>query len=93
MNMALWPISSMKSYFAIFGRSKVGFSLTGTDSRNNPEYVRGIRVSAKKIFVHYYPRSGCLLEMHYLADEHGFEKKPGSQVTIWHLNTDAAFTW
>ena len=64
----------IKSYFAIFGRSKVGFSVTGTDSRNNPEYVSGIRGLNERNIVRYYLAALAYLEMHYLPDEHGFEK-------------------
>jgi len=64
----------MKSYFAIFGRSKVGFSVTSTDSRNNPEYVSGIRGLNERNVVRYYLAVVAYLEMHYLPDEHGFEK-------------------
>jgi hypothetical protein len=54
--------SALGYYFMnIFGGSKVGFSITGTDRAGNPVYVGGMRGSAERDVVCYY-----LAELAYL---------------------------
>ncbi|MDP2157647.1 MAG: hypothetical protein Q8K68_08075, partial [Nitrospirota bacterium] len=45
---------AMKSYFATIGRSKVGFSTTGTDDHGKPVYVGGIKGAIERNVVRYY---------------------------------------
>ena len=41
-------------YFATLGRGKVGFTVTGTDSNGNPEYIGGPRGALERNAVRYY---------------------------------------
>jgi hypothetical protein len=43
-----------KAYFATLGRSKVGFTVTGTDQNGKPVYIRGPRGSIERNAVRYY---------------------------------------
>ena len=43
-----------KVYFATLGRSKVGFTVTGTDSSGKPVYIGGPRGSIERNAVRYY---------------------------------------
>lgn len=43
-----------KAYFATLGRSKVGFTVTGTDKSKNPVYIGGPRGSIERNAVRYY---------------------------------------
>jgi hypothetical protein len=43
-----------KVYFATYGRDKVGFTVTGTDSNGNPVYIGGPRGSIERNAVRYY---------------------------------------
>jgi hypothetical protein len=41
-------------YFAIFGRGRAGFTVTGTDSSGNPVYIGGQRGAMERNVVRYY---------------------------------------
>jgi hypothetical protein len=43
-----------KIYFATLGRSKVGFTVTGTDGNGNPVYIGGPRGALERNAVRYY---------------------------------------
>ena len=43
-----------KAYFATLARSKVGFTVTGTDKKGNPIYIGGSRGSIERNAVRYY---------------------------------------
>lgn len=43
-----------KAYFATLGRSKVGFTVTGTDENNKPVYIDGPRGAVERNAVRYY---------------------------------------
>jgi hypothetical protein len=43
-----------KIYFATLGRSKVGFTVTGTDENGNPAYIGGPRGAVERSAVRYY---------------------------------------
>ena len=43
-----------KAYFSSFGRGKVGFTVTGTDSNGRPVYIGGPRGSIERNAVRYY---------------------------------------
>jgi hypothetical protein len=70
----------MKSYFAIFGGSKVGFSVTGKDSNNNPVYASGIRGLNERNVVRYYFAILAYMETRHSPVELSFEKSIGR----WH---------
>ncbi len=44
----------MKSYFAILGGGRIGFSVIGTDSDGNPVYVGGLRGAVESNVLRYY---------------------------------------
>lgn len=55
-----------KSYFATLGRSKVGFTVTETDSNGNPVYIGGRRGAIERNAVRYYFAIQSFLNtMHY----------------------------
>ena len=70
----------MKSYFAIFGGGKVGFSVTGTDSHDNPVYSSGLRGVNERNVARYYLAIIAYMETHHLQAEQRFEKS----VSRWH---------
>jgi hypothetical protein len=59
----------------LFGGSKVGFSVTGTDSGGNPVYVEGIRGSVERNVVCYYLAILAYLDALNAPAEQRFEKR------------------
>lgn len=45
---------AIKSYFSTLGGDKTGFSITSTDSDNNPQYVKGVLGAVERNAVRYY---------------------------------------
>jgi hypothetical protein len=45
---------AMKSFFALFGAGNVGFTVTASDSQNNPVYVSGVRGAIERNIMRYY---------------------------------------
>ena len=67
-------------FMKLFGGSKVGFSVTGTDSNGNPVYVEGLRGSVERDVVCYYLAILADLETRKIPAEQRFEK----QISQWY---------
>ena len=61
----------------LFGGSKVGFSITGTDRNGNPVYVKGLRGSVERDVVCYYLAILAYLDTRKIPAEQRFEKQIG----------------
>jgi hypothetical protein len=59
----------------LFGGSKIGFSVTGTDSGGNPVYVDGLRGSVERNVVCYYLAILAYLDALKAPAEQRFEKR------------------
>jgi len=59
----------------LFGGSKVGFSVTGTDSNGNPVYVDGLRGLVERDVVCYYIAILAYLDTRKIPAEQRFEKR------------------
>ena len=59
----------------LFGGSKTGFSVTGTDSNGNPVYVDGLRGSVERNVVCYYLAILAYLDTRTIPAEQRFEKR------------------
>lgn len=59
----------------LFGGSKIGFSVSGTDSNGNPVYVYGLRGSVERNVVCYYLALLAYLDTHKIPAEQRFEKR------------------
>ncbi|MBI5847320.1 MAG: hypothetical protein HZB31_05115 [Nitrospirae bacterium] len=75
---------AMKSYFATIGRSKVGFSIAGTDEHGNPAYVGGIKGAVERNVVRYYCAIVSYLDSLKFPSDQQFEKR----VSRWYDLTD-----
>jgi len=64
----------------LFGGSKTGFSVTGTDSNGNPVYVDGLRGSVERNVVCYYLSILAYLDARTISAEQRFEK----QISQWY---------
>ncbi len=64
-----------KSYFATLGRSKVGFTVTGTDSNGNPVYIGGRRGAIERNAVRYYFAIQSFLNTVHYPEESRFSKR------------------
>lgn len=59
-----------KAYLATAGRSKVGFSRTGTDDQGKPVYIGGVRGAVERNAMRYYLAiDACLQSMDAPADQ------------------------
>jgi len=59
-----------KAYLATAGRSKVGFSRTGTDDRGQPIYIAGVRGAVERNAMRYYLAiDACLQSLDVPADQ------------------------
>jgi hypothetical protein len=65
---------AMKSYLAVFGRGKVGFSITGV-KEGNPLYVSGLRGAIERNVVRYYLAMLAYLDTLKFAPEQRFRKR------------------
>ena len=66
---------AMKSYYALFGGGKVGFSIVGTDSDGKPVYVGGVRGSGERNVMRYYFAVLTYMETLQYPAEQRFEKR------------------
>lgn len=64
----------------LFGGSKIGFSVTGTDSDGNPVYVDGLRGSVERDVVCYYLSLLAYLDTREAPAQQRFEK----QISQWY---------
>jgi hypothetical protein len=64
----------------LFGGSKIGFSVTGTDSNGNPVYVNGLRGSVERNVACYYLALLAYLDTRKIPAEQRFEK----QISQWY---------
>jgi hypothetical protein len=69
---------AMKSYLALFGRGKVGFSITGV-RKGNPVYVSGLRGAIERNIMRYY--LGILAYLDTLGYEP--ERRFGKRINKW----------
>lgn len=60
--LATWARLAADGYFATFGRSKVGFSVTGTDREGRPVYTRDLAGAIERNAVRYYLAVQAYLE-------------------------------
>jgi hypothetical protein len=69
-----------KVYFATLGRDKVGFTVTGTDSDGNPEYIGGPRGAVERSAVRYYFAILSFMNTLRYSDETRFKER----ISEWH---------
>lgn len=69
-----------KSYFTTLGRSKVGFTVTGTDSNGNPVYIGGPRGAIERNAVRYYFAIQSFLNTVHYPEESRF----GKRISQWY---------
>lgn len=69
-----------KSYFATLGRSKAGFTVTGTDSDGNPVYIGGPRGAIERNAVRYYFAIQSFLNTLHYPEESRF----GNRIRQWY---------
>jgi len=70
---------AMKSYLALFGRGKVGFSIAGV-KEGNPVYVSGLRGAIERNVVRYYLGILAYLDTLKFAPEQRF----GKRINKWY---------
>lgn len=73
-----------KVYFATFGQSKVGFTVTGNDKNGNPVYIGGPRGSIERNAVRYYLAIQAFMNM----VSYPKEKRFGKSLRAWYDLTD-----
>jgi len=61
----------------LFGGSKIGFSITGTDSAGNPVYVEGLRGEVERDVVCYYLAILAYLDTLEAPSDQRFERRTG----------------
>ncbi len=66
---------ALKSYFATLGRNKVGFSVVGTDSKGNPEYVGSLQGAIERTAVRYYLAVLSYMDSLRFPEEQRFEQR------------------
>lgn len=66
---------AMKSYFAIFSRGDVGFSITGADSKKKPVYVSGLKGAIERNVMRYYLAILAYMDTHKYPVDQRFEKR------------------
>ncbi len=64
-------------FMKLFGGSKAGFSVTGTDSNGSPVYVEGLRGSVERDVVCYYLAILAYLDTREITAGQRFEKQLG----------------
>ena len=64
----------------LFGGSKIGFSITGTDSSGNPVYVGGLRGIVERYVVYYYLAILSYLDTIKTPPDQRFER----QISEWY---------
>jgi hypothetical protein len=69
-----------KIYFATLGRGKVGFTVTGNDRNNNPEYIGGTRGAIERSAVRYYLAIQSYMNTMRYPEESRFSKR----ISEWH---------
>ncbi len=69
-----------KSYFATLGRSKVGFTVAGTDRNGNPVYIGGRRGAIERNAVRYYFAIQSFLNTVHYPEESRF----GMRISQWY---------
>jgi hypothetical protein len=69
-----------KIYFATLGRGKVGFTVTGTDSNGNPEYIGGPRGALERSAVRYYFAIQSFMDTLHYPEERRFIMR----ISEWH---------
>ncbi|MHB8120771.1 MAG: hypothetical protein ACYDG4_01350 [Desulfuromonadaceae bacterium] len=72
-----------KIYFATLGRGKVGFTVTGTDSNRNPEYIGGPRGALERSAVRYYFAIQSFMDTLHYPEERRFNMR----ISEWHKLT------
>lgn len=73
-----------KAYFATFGLSKVGFTVTAKDRRGNPVYIGGPRGSIERNAVRYY----LAIQAFMNTASYPEEKRFGKSIRAWYDLTD-----
>ncbi|PKN16689.1 MAG: hypothetical protein CVU66_00060 [Deltaproteobacteria bacterium HGW-Deltaproteobacteria-23] len=63
-----------KAYFATFGQSKVGFTVTGKDKKGEPVYIGGPRGSIERNAVRYYIAIQSFMNTVSYPEEKRFDK-------------------
>lgn len=69
-----------QSYFATLGRSKAGFTVTGTDRDGNPVYIGGRRGAIERNAVRYYFAIQSVLSTGHYPEESRF----GKRISQWY---------
>lgn len=64
-----------KIYFATLGRSKVGFTVTGTDRNGNPVFIGGPRGALERNAVRYYFAIQSFMDTLHYPEESRFSKR------------------
>lgn len=73
-----------KAYFATFGLSKVGFTVTAQDRSGNPVYIGGPRGSIERNAVRYY----LAIQAFMNTVSYPEEKRFGKSIRTWYDLTD-----
>jgi hypothetical protein len=68
------------AYFATLGRSKVGFTVTGTDGNGNPVYIGGRRGAIERNAVRYYLAIQSFMNTLRDAEERRFDMR----ISAWY---------
>jgi hypothetical protein len=69
-----------KAYFATLGRSKVGFTVTGTDGNGKPVYIGGRRGAIERNAVRYYLAIQSFMNTLRYAEERRFDMR----ISAWY---------
>jgi hypothetical protein len=69
-----------KIYFATIARSKVGFTVTGTDGSGNPVYIGGPRGALERSAVRYYLAIQTFMNTLHYPEENRFNMR----ISQWH---------
>lgn len=74
----------MKSYFALFSRGHVGFSVTGMDDENKPVYVSGLKGAIERNIMRYYLGILAYMDTLRFPEEQQFEQR----ISRWFALTE-----
>jgi hypothetical protein len=69
-----------KIYFATLGRGKVGFTVSGTDSKGNPVYIGGPRGAIERNAVRYY----CAIQSFMDTLRYPEERRFTMRISAWY---------
>jgi hypothetical protein len=69
-----------KIYFATLARGKVGFTVTGYDTKGNPEYIGGTRGAIERSAVRYY----LAIQSHMNTMRYPEEQRFNKRISEWH---------